>query len=245
MLVLVAAALAVALVPSLAFGAQAGSGSSGWSYVDISAEYDQGSTFILVGGELATDTALPKAVQIAVPASSTPTWVGEVFASDPASDTQLPYKVTRSGTMDIYALTLETSGLGQVEALVPGIITASGSDYSVSLNWVAPEAIPTCRIAVGLPANARVTKTAAGAQVSVNVDGTQHYYRLVENVQAGDVLSLSFTYTLAAASSSGASSIAPVWWILGIGVLVVLGLLLLVLRQNVRRSAGEHQGPGE
>jgi hypothetical protein len=231
------AAAVMALLPVRALGAQATLGASGWSYIDIGAEYDQPTTFILVGGELATDTPLPRAVRIAVPASSTPTWVGQVFSSNSASDTQLPYKVTRSGTMDIYSMTLTASNLGQVEALVPGLITPSGSDYVVAMNWVAPEPVPTCRIAVSLPANAQIVKAGTGAQLDINVDGTKHYYRLVSDVKAGDTISLAFTYTLATSSGGRSSSSIPVvWWIVAIGVVVAIVLLVLVLRQNARAS---------
>jgi len=235
----------------IALGAGASTGAPAWTYVDIGVEYEQpGGPFCLVAGELPTATPLPRAVELAVPASSTPQWVGEIYPSNTASDTQLPYKVSRRGTMDVYSLTLKGSTLGQVEALVPSLVTVSGSNYVVTLDWVAPGPADTCRIAVTLPSNAQIVKTSEGAQLATDSQGGQHYYRVVENVKAGDTVSLNFTYATPAAttetSTSGGIHIPLFWWIVGIAAIVALVLVAVVLRQNVRAAGGPgDEGPGD
>ena len=247
---LTAAVLFVGGTP-IALGAGASTAAPAWTYVDIGVEYEQpGGPFCLVAGELPTATPLPRAVELAVPASSTPQWVGEIYPSNTASDTQLPYKVSRRGTMDVYSLTLKGSTLGQVEALVPSLVTVSGSNYVVTLDWVAPGPADTCRIAVTLPSNAQIVKPSEGAQLATDSQGGQHYYRVVENVKAGDTVSLNFTYATPAAttetSTSGGIHIPLFWWIVGIAAIVALVLVAVVLRQNVRAAGGPgDEGPGD
>ena len=247
---LTAAALFVGSAP-VALGAGAASGAPAWTYVDIGVEYEEpGGPFCLVAGELPTATPLPRAVELAVPASSTPQWVGEVYPSNTALDTQLPYKVTRRGTMDVYSLTLAGSRLGQVEAVVPSLITVSGSNYVVTLSWVAPGPAGTCRIAVTLPSNAQIVKSAEGAQTAIDSQGGKHYYRVVDNMKAGDTVSLNFTYTIPATttetSTSGGIDIPLIWWIIGITAVVALVLVVVVVRQNVRAATGPgDEGPGD
>lgn len=245
-----AAALFVGSAP-IALGAGASAGAPAWTYVDIGVEYEQpGGPFCLVAGELPTAAPLPQAVELAVPASSTPQWVGEIYPSNTASDTQLPYKVSRRGTTDVYSLTLTGSRLGQVEALVPSLIAVSGSNYVVTLNWMAPGPADTCRIAVTLPSNAQILKTAEGAQLAIDSQGGKHYYRVVDNVKAGDTVSLNFTYTTPATttetSTSGGIDIPLIWWIVGITAIVAVVLVIVVVRQNVRAATGPgDEGPGD
>ncbi len=245
---LTAAALLVGGAP-IALGAGASAGAPAWTYVDIGVENEEpGGPFCLVAGELPTATPLPQAVELAVPASSTPQWVGEIYPSNTALDAQLPYKVSRRGTMDVYSLTLAGSRLGQVEALVPSLITVSGSNYVVALNWVAPGPAVTCRIAVTLPSNAEIVTADEGALTAIDSQGGKHYYRLVENVKTGDTVSLNFTYTAPTTttetSASGGIHIPLIWWIIGITAVVALVLVVVVLRQSVRAAGTPGEGPG-
>ncbi len=240
--ILPAAVFAAAAVPTTGSGTPAP-----WSFVDITAEYlNEDATYCLVGGELPTTTPLPAPVEIAVPASSTPQWVGEVVAANPAADKQLPYEIERRGSMDVYSLTVQGSRLAQVEALVPGLITLKDGTYTVAVSWVAPAATPRCRISAALPGDAQVVEPAQGAQTAKASGGSIYYYRDVADVKAGDEIALNFTYKVpevqAQQPSAAGGSPTLFWVILGVGLVVVVVLLVVVVRQ--RRSASDDDSPG-
>ncbi len=223
----------------MAAAAQASTAPAEWAFVDIGAQYMDGTTFCLVGGELPTSAPLPASVEIAVPAVSTAQWVGEVDLDQPSADAVLPYEVTRRGSMDIYSMTLQGSRLAQVEALVPGLINAVDQEYVVAINWVAPAAVPRVRIAAAMPPNARVLNPVGDARTASDTQGTKHYYREVSDVKAGDTVSLAFSYTIATAETDGAAGDeggipTALWVILGAGLVVIAGLVIAIVTQRSR-----------
>ncbi len=239
-------AMMLLAAPTAACAAAAASAApADWAFVDVGAQYQEGTSYYLVGGELPTDTPLPAAVELAVPAGSTPQWVGEIAMTQSSADKELPYTTTKRGTMDVYSLTLTGSRLGQAETLAPGVFTVNGAEYRVALNWVAPGPVPRVRIAVAMPPNAIVESPAKDAKISSDPSGNKFYFREQANVKTGDAVALNFTYTIPTATdsgstgdgSSGTGGSTVLLVILGVGVVVVAGLLLVVLRQ--RRSAPE------
>ena len=247
-LIVVLALALLFLAPAIAVAKQSSTTTptADWAFIDIGAQYDQGQSYCLVGGELPTETPLPVAVKLPVPGNSQPQWVGEIAQSPSGTDQQLPYTVEKRGSMDVYAFTLTKSRLGQVEILTSDIVTSTANGYEVKLNWTADAPVPAVRMAMAMPPNAVVKKTAPGAQLTSDSTGNKYYYITVSDVKAGQTVSLNFTYAIPTASDVGGSTNddsvlgggpSPLLVILVIGVIAVIVLAVVVIRQN-RRAAG-------
>lgn len=239
-----AAVLAAVVSPAIVVAGEPTRVPAEWALVDINAEYVNAETsYCLVGGQLPTTTPLPAPVQIAVPASSTPQWVGEVVLGNAAADKPLRYTVARRGTMDIYSMMVQTSRLAQVEALVPGLVTESKGTYTASIAWVAPAPAPRVRVSVSLPPNAQISNGPADAQTAKPSPSATYYYRDVLDVQAGDNVELHFTYkvpeqqTGEIPKTGGTPTV--LWVILGVGLVAVVVLAVAVMRQRPRAAEYE------
>ena len=227
--------------PSIAAAGQAATKPAAWGFVDLNAQYIDGSSFCLVGGELPSSTPLPAPVELAVPASSTAQWVGEVVSDNPAADKQLPYTISRRGTMDIYRMTLQGSRLAQVEAIVPGMITFKDGKYAVAIAWIAPAPVPRVRISVGVPPNAQIVEGGDNAQTASDPTGTKYYYRQVSGMKTGDKVSLNLTYSIPTAApveqTDGGGTSTTLLVIIGLGLVVVVGLIVALVVQRGRGGA--------
>ena len=234
----------LATMPSTAGAAAAKSVPEAWASVLVNVQYTEAAPYCLVGGELPTGTPLPARVEIAVPSSSTPQWVGEISAGATGTEQELPYEVEKRGSMDVYSMTLKTSRFGQVEALVPGLIQASGDIFNVNIKWVSPTSVSRVLVSAQLPPNAQVTKPAEGAQTEADTTGTRFYYITETNLTAGDDATLAFTYSIPTTTvqdeTEDGGGLPPVLWVvIGLGFVALAALVVVVVRQRGSVAGGD------
>ena len=203
-LVFVTATLAFALTGA----AVASAAPVTWDHLDVTLHQDQDGPVMLVAGSLAPTATLPADVELSVPASSTLLWIGEILGGDTSLDPALKYtKTTRNG-MDVYLVTLTKSRIAQIEVNGPGIVSADGITFDVSMKWTADQAIPDVRLTTVLPSGAQILKAAEGASLQVGEGAdvvNSYYFKVFDSVKAGAKLDLTFTYSTSVAAASGAA----------------------------------------
>lgn len=218
------------------FAAPALAAPSAWSFVDVGLHVEQGQTLLLVAGDLPEDVPLPYEAQLAVPSGTQLRWIGEILGGPPAEDPQLPYTKTTVGDMDVYTFTLTKSRTAQFEGIAAGMTGVSGQNQSTAIKWTAWQDLPSVRVSQRLPRGAQIVQPSEGASLQPGDETYSYYSKTVSNAKAGDVLDLSFSYTVSATapagSTSGASSsiIVPVF--MGAAVLLLGALVLIAARRK-------------
>lgn len=175
-----------------------------WASMDITLIEEQGQTVLLVAGQLPETTELPAEVQIPVPAGAKVQWVGELMGGDGSGDFEVKYDKSTENGSDIYTLTLTKSRVAQVEGAIPPVTGFDGTTYVTSLSWTPIADVPAGRISVRLPSSAAIANVGQGEQGRLlAADSTYSYFsKTVEEVKAGEPLTLQFAYTLSAPSST-------------------------------------------
>lgn len=214
---------------------------SGWKTIDVTLQSEQQQSMLLVSGELPPNAKLPQEAELAVPAGMQLQWVGEILGGDPSKDPELKYVKSTENGMDIYRFTLTKARIAQVEGTVPGAASFDGTNYITGLKWTAWQAVPEVRISQRIPQGSQVVQAAPGASLQPGGTGYSYYTKTVKEPKAGDVVELSFSYSLPAAGSaaqggtSGSTTDTLVLTI--IMVIFVGGFGLLAFNVNKKMAA--------
>lgn len=238
-LIVVLLALAFAGVASPAVAAQ-----SAWSFVDVTLQYLNGQSLLLVGGELPEGTPLPYEGELAVPAGSQLLWIGEILGGPTENDPQVQYVKRTEGNLDIYTFTLTQSRVAQAEVYLLGGNTFDGQTYTSALKWQAWQDLPEVRVAHQLPRGAQITQASESATMQAGDANNSYYAKKVANVKAGDVLDLSFAWKVAPVATGGgetASSGTIAYVIVGGAAVLLLGLLFFAVRSGKTTDADEDE----
>lgn len=189
-------------VPALAAPAQL-------ETLEVTVHYEQGSPIVLVSGTLPEGTKLPATVELPVPKGGEFQWAGEILGGDPSADPSVEYTVKEVGGMDVYSMTLTKAPMAQVEVVMPSAVAFDGSTYRSALAWTAVSQIPNVNLFVRMPAGAKVTEPAEGAEVIPGPTGYSYYARKATDVKPGAKLDLVFAYTAPAAAAAGGTTSDP------------------------------------
>lgn len=207
-----------------------------WDSVDLVVHDDNGKQLLMVAGTVPTETALPAEVELAVPTGLELQWAGEILGGDAANDPSVTYKVTKSGSSDIYRFTLTKSRTAQIELAMPGAVRVDGSNYAASLLWTPSQDVREVKMGFRIPANAQIVTPVEGAAEAPGPTGYDYYRSTIANAKAGTPLSFAFTFTIPAmasgatgGSASGGDSAAVV--VIGVLVVIVGGLAFAVARK--------------
>lgn len=209
--------------------------------VDVTYIEEQGSTVLLVAGQLPESAKLPAEIQIALPAGAQLQWAGELMGSDGSGDFEIPYKKTTANGTDVYTMTLTKSRIGQIEALVPAVTTSDGTNFTTDVSWVPFADAPSARISVRVPANASITAVAEGetARLYPADQAYSYFSKTVEDVKAGSPLTLGFSYKLGAApASSGGSGGDSNGLLIALILAVAVGIFVLAGTAIRKKAAG-------
>lgn len=242
---LVAALFALAAV---AVASPALAATTGWQRVDVTLQ-GESQPVLLVAGELPANTKLPYEGELAVPAGTHIQWVGQILGGASDQDPAMEYTKTTIGGLDVYRFTLTKSRIAQVEGTVAAPGGFDGKSYTSAFKWTAWQALPEVRINKQVPTGAQIVQAAPGASL-VPADTTNSYYtKTVENVEAGDVVDLTFAYSLPTAAASASTGPATSPGSSDLAVYVVLGVFvaaiaLFAFRLQRRLSAKRAIEPG-
>jgi hypothetical protein len=199
-------AVAVALTAA-AFATTALAAPAKWQSVDIAVQTDaQQQSMFLVSGELPPTAKLPQQAELAVPTGAVVQWVGEILGGETSADPTLEYTKTTVGDMDVYRFTLTKARTAQVEAQLPGVVAFDGTQYASKVKWTAPQAVPQVHIAQRIPQTAKIIQESPGATLAAADTGFSAYSKVAQNVKAGDVIDLTFAYTVPAAAATPAGA---------------------------------------
>ena len=232
---LIVLTMAIALQASLALAAP-----TPWTSIDVTLHPDQMDGLLLVSGELPETTELPFEAELAVPAGLEILWIGEVLRGAVEDDPELEYTKTTRGEVDVYQFTLTESRIAQIEGVMPGMVTASGANFSADVKWTAWQDIPSVRISTRLPQGASVSQADPAASIFQAGSGASYYSKTVENVRADTPVTMAFGYTQSAAPQGGAGvqkqpSQTPLF-VLGAVLLLVFGLFGRNVMRKMSRS---------
>jgi copper chaperone CopZ len=236
--ILVAIVAVLLVFPAAASAAPA---NAQWDKVDVIVHVEGGSNIVIVAGELPASAKLPATVQLAVPAGGEFQWAGEILGGDVSADPSVTYEVERAGDSDIYSFTLTKSRIGQVEVLLPSVVTFDGSAYSANLNWTAPDELKKLDMSVRVTQGAQVQTAAEGASIVPGPPGYSYYQKQVSDLKKGQSESLAFTYTQPAGAVPAAPN-APAGQAGGnsglalAAVIVVFGAAFLFAARAVQRK---------
>lgn len=200
--------LVALLVIALAISMQAATalaGPAGWKSIDVTLQSEQQQSLLLVSGELPAEAKLPAEAELAVPVGTQLQWIGEILGGDPSKDPELKYTKSSANGMDVYRFTLTKARTAQVEGVASSATTFDGTNYLAALKWTAWQAVPEVRISQRIPQGAQIVQAAPGAAVQPGGTGYSFYTKTVKSPKAGDVLDLSFSYSLPAAGSTSAT----------------------------------------
>lgn len=220
-----------------------------WQRIDVTLQSDQQQTMLLVSGDLPPGAKLPYKAELAVPAGTQIQWIGEILGGPPSADPALTYAKSTVNGMDVYAFTLTKARTAQVEGIVQPMGAFDGANYTSALKWTAWQAVPRVAVMTRVPQGAQIVQAAPGATLQPG-EGYGYYTKTVENVKAGEVVDLTFSYSVAAASAGGGTT-APVsdtTVLVLFGVLLVcsVGALVFALRRKlaVKNDTIEKARPG-
>ncbi len=214
-----------------------------WDSVDIVVQDDNGKQLLIVAGQLATATALPAEVEIAVPAGLQLQWAGEILGGDPNADPSVQYKVTKVGNSDVYTFPLTKARVAQLELTIPGAVQTDGSKYAASVQWTPTQDVRELKIGFRIPAGAKIATPVEGAVTVPGPTGFDYYRSTLTNVKAGQPVNFAFAYTVPAVAGAGASGAgasngnAAAFAIIAVLLAIVAGLIFVVWRKM--QSKGE------
>lgn len=235
-LVLFAVSVALSVQPILAFAAPAT-----WKSVDVTLQPEQQQSMLLVSGELPPEVKLPVEAELAVPAGTQLQWIGEILGGDPAKDPTLSYTKSSTDGVDVYRFTLTKSRVAQVEGIAANGPSFDGTNYVTGFKWVAWQAVPEVRISQRIPQGSQIAQAAPGASIQPGGTGYSYYTKTLTAPKAGDVIDLSFSYTLpvagAATTSSGAGSSSDTFVFMLIVIIFIGGFVLMVVNINKKLAA--------
>ncbi|MBE0476969.1 MAG: hypothetical protein IBX62_07735 [Coriobacteriia bacterium] len=202
-----------------------------------------GRPILLVSGTLPQDATLPAEVSLRVPAGSEVLWAGEVFGGGLEDDVEADPSVRRGESYDLVTLTLTRARTAQVEVAADSAVTREGDAVTAAVSYEVPEGLGVARVAVALPAGARVGSVTEGVETA-GQEGTTYYYFERDDVKAGEKLELAVTFVPpgapapppAAPSGDGGGSLLP---LAVVGIAVGAPALALALRRLKRRPAEE------
>lgn len=200
-LILLLAALSLSLQTVVALAAPAG-----WKSVDVTLQSDQQQSMLLVSGELPPEAKLPAEAELAVPTGTQLQWIGEILGGDLSKDPELQYTKSTSEGNDIYRFTLTKARIAQVEGTVPNALSFDGTSYLTGLKWTAWQDVPEVRVSMRIPQAAQIVQAADGASLRPGQTGTGYsfYTKTVKAPKAGEVVDLSFSYSLPTAGATTA-----------------------------------------
>jgi len=234
----VLAALLVAGSAGSAFAAP-----SAWSFVDVGLHVEEGRPLLLVSGDLTEDVSLPYEAELAVPTGTQLQWIGEILGGPPAQDPQLPYVKTTVGDMDIYKFTLTKARTAQIEGIAAGMTGVAGEIQTSTLKWTAWQDLPSVRVSQQLPRGAQVAQASDGATMQPDDETYSRYSKTVTNAKAGDVVDLTFSYTLptsaASGGTSGSSTSVIALVLAGAAALLLFVIVVVSMRRKVATPAPE------
>ena len=209
---------------------------SAWSFVDVGLHLEQGQPLLLVSGDLPEDVPLPYEAELAVPSGTQLQWIGEILGGPPSEDPQLPYVKTTVGGMDVYKFTLTKSRTAQFEGMPTGMTGTAGEIQSTTIKWTAWQDLPSVRVSQRLPRGAQVAQASDGASMQPGDETYSRYSKTVTNAKAGEVIDLTFSYTLPtsapSAGSSQSSTNVIVTVFMGAAALLLLGIVVVSMRQK-------------
>jgi hypothetical protein len=219
---------ALVVLATVALPSHAAAATAGWQRVNVTLQ-GESQPVLLVAGELPDTAALPHTGELAVPAGAQVQWVGEILGGASDQDPAMEYTKTTVGGSDIYRFTLTKSRIAQVEATVETPGRFDGKTYTSDLKWTAWQALPEVRINKQVPAGTQIVQAAPGASL-LPADATNSYYtKAVSNVKAGDVVDLTFTYTVPAAGDSTAADSVASSGSNDVAVYVIFGVLIIAI----------------
>ncbi len=182
--------------------------------MDVTLIEEGGKSLLLVAGELPEGTKLPAQVELPLPAGAHIQWAGELLGNGTANDIESTYTTRAADGSDVYVLTLTKSRVGQVEGEIAPVTGFDGTTYMTSLSWTPIAESKSARISVRIPTNSQITRTSPGEGGRLFTADSRHSYfsRTVEDVKAGEPLTLQFAYTpvipgSSATSGSGSSGV--------------------------------------
>lgn len=227
----------------LSYAAPALAAPSAWSFVDVGLHLENGQPLILVSGDLPEDVPLPYEAELAVPSGTQLQWIGEILGGPPAEDPQLQYVKTTVGDMDIYKFTLTKSRTAQFEGISTGMTGTAGEIQNTTIKWTAWQDLPSVRVSQRLPRGAQVSQASDGASMQAGDETYSRYSKTVTNAKAGDVVDLTFSYTLPisapSAGSSQSSTNVIVTVFMGAAALLLLGIVVVSMRQKAEARSSE------
>ena len=227
----------------LSYAAPAVAAPSAWSFVDVGLHLENGQPLLLVSGDLPEDVPLPYEAELAVPSGTQLQWIGEILGGPPAEDPQLQYVKTTVGDMDIYKFTLTKSRTAQFEGFPTGMTGTAGEIQNTTIKWTAWQDLPSVRVSQRLPRGAQVAQASDGASMQAGDETYSRYSKTVTNAKAGDVVDLTFSYTLPtsapSAGSSQSSTNVIVTVFMGAAALLLLGIVVVSMRQKAETRSSE------
>jgi hypothetical protein len=219
-----------------------------WDSVDLVIHDDQGTQLMILAGQLATETALPAQVELAVPSGLQLQWAGEILGGDAANDPAVTPKVTKVGTNDVYSFTLTKSRTAQLELLTPGAVRVDGAKYAAAIAWTPSQDLRELKIGFRIPSGAQLATPVEGAVMVPGPAGFNYYRSTLTNVKANQPVSFAFDYSVPAAAgaaggAAGSSSNAATFGIIAVLLAIVGGLLFAVWRKMQARNEGAAPAP--
>lgn len=175
---------------------------AGWQSVDVTFQTEQQQSIALISGELPETAKLPYETELAVPAGMKVQWIGEILGGPAAEDPELKYVKSTVQGMDIYRFTLTKSRIAMIEGTAANASGFDGTTYTSAQTWTAWQAVPQVRISQRVPNTAQIAQISPGATLQTGDESYNYYTKTVKNPKAGDVIDLSFSYTLSAAGAA-------------------------------------------
>lgn len=221
-----------------------------WQSVDVTVHGDEaGGAVVVVSGQLPETTKLPAEVVLAVPTGGELQWAGEILGGAAEDDLQLAPTTKTKGTMDLYSFKLSKSRNGQVEVILPSASVFDGSQYRVTLTWVAPQDIPEVSVSARVPQGSQVTEPLEGADQLSGPANSTFYERTTKGVKAGDkvALAMAFTAPSAVAATGGATAGAsdPTLALVLIGIVALAAMTVVFLAAGRIKRARSDEDPDD
>jgi len=236
-IVAIAVALVVTASTTLALAAPVG-----WDRITVTLQPGE-RNMLLVTGDLPDGAKLPYKGELAVPAGLQVQWVGEILGGAASADPAMQYVKRTADGMDIYSFTLTKSRRAQVEGAVQPTGSFDGTNYLTSLKWTAWQDVPQVSISERIPTGAQIVTAAEGAVLEPVTAGYRYYTKTVGSVKKGDVVDLTYSYTVAAGAASGSAgatgtdpAIVPLVLILGLGI-GGMGLTIFAVQRKMAAKA--------
>lgn len=193
--------------------------------VDVTFIEEQGSTLLMVAGQLPETAKLPAQIELGLPAGSKLQWAGELVSSDGSGDFEVKYKKRTTEGTDLYTMTLTKSRMGQVEAIIPPITQTDGTDYVTDAVWTPFANVPEARISVRVPARATITQVgqAETGRLFPADQNYSYFSKTVTDIKKGTPVTLQFAYALSAAPAGATGDGGSSW----VFVILILGIAIV------------------